>query len=253
MKTNLNKLTNTGVASLLMVIVSTSPAMAIPDTTNRNNELPSIACNRITTLKNNSEKTIDTQLSNLETVFANQLSKITEKEATNDQKITTTRTAAKNQFEEKIQTILAQTGLTESQIQAINDYKNNIQTANVTRQSAVDAARSEYRTALSNTVSAQQQILTQSVKNYKTAVSTAFNNANTNCSQAGSSAELRLSVKTARESLTAARETSKSAAAIKQLSETRNTAIKQADKIFTELATEYAKTLTENMKTQQQN
>lgn len=245
MKTVSNKINLAVILSLVLITASSTSVMAIENTVgNGTTQKAALTCDRMTTLKSSNEKTIAAQIKSLESVFTGRLSKISADEAAIDKKVESTRLTTENLFSEKIQTMLSQPGLTESQIKAINDYKVAMQQAESTRRSTIDSARTTYRAELLNLVTTKQQELTKSVDAYKATVLSALVAAKTNCGDGTAAATLRSSIKTARETLDASRAANKINTSVKQIATSRNNTIKQANETFKTAATEYAKTLT---------
>ncbi len=226
----------------IMVLLQISPAMAIVKPSNAD------ACTHITTLQSTNEAEMATHIAIMQTNFATRLAKITTDQAAVDQKVATARVNAHNQFEEKIKSMESQTGLTDTQKQAIETYKTDMNQAETTRETAIDKARTTYRTNLSNSALANQRTLTNAVNVYKTAVQSAFATASTNCGDGTALTTLKASIKTARETLTTTRTATKTTNEIKQYTTTRNDAIKAANKVFTDSVAQYTTTLTSALK-----
>lgn len=252
MKTTSNKsiLSMTGLALLLAALVA-SPSMAIVNqmTTTKETKGSSATCAHITTLESTNQATIATRMAGMQGDFTKRLATITANKTDIDQKLAITRAAASAQFESKLKSLEAQTGLTQVQLQAISTYKTDIQQAEATREKAVDAARTTYRAALLAEVQIHQQDLSSAVTTYQTAVTAAFTTAVTNCGDGAATASLKTTVKSARETLTAARHSDKVTTSIKQLATTRAAAIKTANEAFAISVGTYTTTLTTALQT----
>lgn len=240
MKANFNNLSAAAVTSLALVVTLVSPAMAVPEnapqglqSTNR-----SSVCTRLDNLGNSSIATISTHVTNLQAGFEARLSKISSNESSINQRITTAREKASSAFQERIQAMESKEGLTDTQIAAIETFKTNVEQAQQIRQTAVDSARSTYRTGLIDVVSANQQQIVQAANEYKVAAEAAFQNASENCANGEATSNLKAEIAAARQILTSARNGEELQAQIQQLRTTRNEAIKAANDAFkTSLAT----------------
>lgn len=254
MKTVSNKVIIASIISSALLALSTLPVAAISDNASDNSQSgsgtgSSATCTRISSLKNTNESGVAAKITTMQNNFTSNKLKLTENTAEVNQKLATARAAIKSQFEEKIQTMLSQTGLTDAQAQAINTYKIDMDQAEIVRETAVDAARNEYQLALINMVQSQQQNLINAANSYQTTVQAAFNTANTNCSDNNSMSTLRSAVKTARQTLTTARETTQTMTTARQQTTTRNAAIKAANEAFAESVATYSATLTAALET----
>jgi len=176
------------------------------------------------------------------TNYSNRLKKITSGETAADVKLATVRTNAKKQFQDKIAQLESTAGLTNAQKQAIETYKTGMETAEMARESAVDMARSNYRTALTALLEEQQKVLTNTAAAYQAAFEKAFAAATTDCNNANLPT-VKKAVQTAHQDLKTAVSNVKISDKIKQLETTRNNAIKTANDAFTKQATAYTKTL----------
>ncbi len=233
----------TSLALLLATLVA-APSMAIVSPTTTTNKGSSVACTHITTIESTNKATIATRMAGMQGDFAKRLTTITANKTDVDQKVASARAAANAQFESKIKSLEAQTGLTKIQLQAIATYKTDMQQAEVTREKAVDAARTTYRADLLAEVQTHQQDLSSAVAAYQTAVTAAFTTAATNCGDGTAVATLKTDVKSARETLTTARKSDKATTNIKQLATTRAASIKTANEAFAASVAIYTATLT---------
>lgn len=240
MKTISNIIKFAGSTGLLvgLLIISTLPAYAVPATENTSG-----ACTRIATLGDTSNATISGHIATMNNDFAARTANIANRSTTIDPKVDATRAKATQTFDTKITKIEAQTGLTAVQKTALETYLTNMHTAETTREAAVDAARTTYRTDLVTTVKTHQTNLTAAITTYQNSVSAAFTTAGANCGDGTAMATLKTSVKAARDTLKTARTDTKVAATIHTLITTRNTAIQAADTNFTQSAATYTSTL----------
>ncbi len=236
MKTISKSLKTLGLLSLTVVtaIAVTLPAFAVENTT-PGTESGVATCARITALSSSGRSSVSEKRSTLQTDFSKRLTNISTKQTGIDTKISDGRENASTKFNEKIASLEAQTGLTGAQKDAIATFKAGVAEAITVRKTSVDDARSAYRTALASQISTQQQALSSAVTTYQAAVTSAFTTAVANCTADNvvtTFASLKAGLKTARETLTAARTPDASKDAIKALIETRNTAIKAANQTF---------------------
>ena len=245
MKTISSKAIATGVASLLMVISATAPAFAVGGTTTTTNTGGTNAvCTRVATIMSTNEANLAAHIASMNDNFKARLTKMTADKTAIDQKVITERTNAQNQFEQRITEMEAKSGLTDAQKQAISTFKTNMETAEATREAAVDSARDTYRTALMTQVQNHQQALTSDVNAYQVAVQSAFATATQNCGDGTAITTLRAAVKTARGTLSSQRDSAKIASEIKTLAATRNAAIKAANDAFRSAVSTYTAELT---------
>lgn len=230
----------------MFAISTISPAMAVvlnPKT---------IACDNVSAIQTKNEAELATRIVTMQADFAARLAKITSDKTEIDNKITTNRTEAKKSFEENIQKLELQTGLTNAQKQAIMTYNTNMQLAEKTRETAVDSARSKYNTDLLNVVTKHHQTITEAVNTYQATVQSTFMTAKARCDNGMTTtnmSNLRTAIKLARETLTSSKTESEIKSQIKKLATTRNDAIKLADDHFKESATTYNTSLKVALKT----
>lgn len=235
MKTISNKLVTSVIASLTLVIVSVTPAVAIGNTEDTVGKATA-SCNRITVLKTTQSAAMSAKMTSLRSEFTNRLSTINEKNASIDQKVTTARETAKKQFEEKITAMLAQEGLTDTQKEAIKTFQASMEQSMEIRQTAVDKARSDYRTALAALVQNRQQAMLSATETLQASVQAAFDTAVLTCNQDGNMTTLRASIKTARDIYQTTRSSIKIKEDIQSIAAIRNTAVQDANKIFADSA-----------------
>lgn len=237
MKAN-SKFTLGMIAGLTIVatFITTTPSGAVTGT--------GASCTRITTLQSTTQATIATHIATMKTDFATRLTGISTRETTVDQSVATARANISTKFAAKVKELEAQAGLTPVQLTAIDAYKADMIKAEATREAAVDAARSAYRTSLAAEVQTHQTSLSSDVAAYQTAVTTAFTTAVANCGDGTALATLRSDVKTAHQTLETARKADKVTTDIKAFATTRNDAIKAADTAFATSAAAYTATLT---------
>ncbi|MFZ2125857.1 MAG: hypothetical protein WA087_04035 [Candidatus Saccharimonadales bacterium] len=241
MKTISSKLFISIIASLTLVLVSVTPAVAVvaEDTVGK----ASVSCARVTTLKSTQVAAMSARMASLRTEFTNRAATLNDKEASLDQKVDTARETAKKQFETKITAMLAESGLTDAQKEAINSFKTSMEQAMEIRQTAVDKARSDYRTALSTLVQNRQQAMLAITETLQASIQAAFDTAVLNCSQDGNMTTLRASIKTARDTYQTSRNSIKVKEDIQAIAAIRNTAVQGANKIFADSAQTLSVTL----------
>jgi len=208
-----------------------------------------IACANTLALKTKSETDLATNITTMQTNFAARLAKITANEKTIDTKIATNRTNAKKNFEDKIQKLELQTKptkLSDTQKQAVQTYKINMEKAETNREESVDSARATYRISLLNIVKARQQTITESVNIYQATVQSTFMTAEAKCADGKTTvnnANLKTSIQFARQTLTATKTESEIKTQIKKLATTRNAAIQAAKDKFSKQTATYSDTL----------
>lgn len=237
MKIISKKIIIAGILTPMLVLSAVSPAIAIPTTDQ------SEACTKADLLQSNNQTRLETHLTTMKTNFAARLTKMTSNKAEIEQKVTTNRLDAKTKFEERIQNLESIAGLTDTQKQAIETYRINMQQAETSRQTAVDSAREQYRAALMNTVTTQQQTLTQAANTYRITVQAAFETAKINCDDGTAMLTLRNTIKTARQTMVSTRTQTELKAQIKQHATIRNEAIKLANDAFKASAKTYTNAL----------
>ena len=142
MKTISKNILVAGLISPALVLAMVSPAMAVDS---NGQAARNAVCTKITALKSTSQATLSTHTATMQTDFAARLSKITSDAATVSQKLTTNRQENATKFDAKVQTLLAQPGLTDTQIQAIGTYSDSMKQAELDRETTVDTARANYR------------------------------------------------------------------------------------------------------------
>ncbi len=245
MKTISRNLLSISLISSVLILMSVSPVMGVVRQT-EDLKTSVATCTRISILQSASEAAIAVKITAMQNNFAARLAKITSDETAVDQKVTAARTDAQNRFAEKITAMDSKTSLTWNELSVIETYKKNMQAAKTTRETTVDKARNEYRTALSALITKHQQDLTDTATAYNASIKSAFATANINCTDgnSGTMSTLKSSVKTARQTLTTSRKSDKITTEIKQLATTRNEAIKAANAAFAKAAAEHTKTLT---------
>lgn len=254
MKTISKTLIIGGTVGLMAIVVGavSSPLFAVEEkttTTPKPATTSQEACTHIVTLAESSKTTLGTHLTEMQSDFSSRLSHISSDESGVDQKVAAARATATANFEAKIKALEGQSGLTAAQMQAIETFQTNVLQAKTTREAAVDTARAAYRTGLQNLVATHQATLEAAVVTYQTAVDDAFATAEAHCGDGTAVANLKTTVKAAREDLTHARQSDQTTgAAIKQLAATRNSAIKTADTAFKAAISSDADTLANSLK-----
>ena len=223
-----------------LVAVTAVPTFAVNTI---NNGASSASCTRIATLGNNTNTTIAGHAATMYADFANRLSGIANRDTVIDQKVTTSRTTSAGNFNTKISNLEAKTGFTVTQEMAIKTFATNMQTAEKTRETAVDAARASYRINLINLVKTHQAALRTATTTYQATVTAAFATASSQCSDGTASATLKATVKAARDTFKTARADTKITTEIKALITTRNTAIESANADFKKAVATYKATL----------
>jgi hypothetical protein len=201
------------------------------------------ACVHAVTLRNTNRDAMTDKVSTMNSAFTARLTKITTDKAAADKKLASARTAAKSQFESKIQKLESQVGLTDVQIQAIETYKNDMEMAKTTRETAVDKARTDYRNALAETISVQQKALYSAVVTYQAAFEAAFATATSNCTNGTNMSAVKTAIQSAHQTLKSAVADNKTTDNIKALMTTRNDAIEAANDVFTKQAATFTQTL----------
>jgi hypothetical protein len=224
--------------SLMLALVVITPAFAHDLTSGSGGAKPQEAatvCAHILALSTSSKSTIATKQSELQADFSKRLAAISSRQAAVDSKVTAYRTDASAKFDAKIQSLQAETGLTDVQKAAIGTYKTSVQSAESVRETAVDSARSAYRTGLATVVANQQQALSTASLNYQSTVNAAFSTASADCTTTSAATVmsiLRAAVKAARATLDTARTPDTTKVAIQQLATTRDASFKTANSAF---------------------
>ena len=216
----------------LMTVFSFAPAFAV-DTTS---DTTTSVCTKIGTLSITSKTVVAGKITAMQTDFSNRLSTLSSNQTAIDAKIAADRSAASSKFDTTITSLKAESGLTATQSTAIDTFQAGVKAAELIRTTAVDNARSTYRTGLATQIATHQQNLSTAATAYQAAVTAAFTTATTNCTDANGAATLatlKASIKSARDALTTARSDAKVSAAIKALAATRDASIKSADDAFT--------------------
>jgi hypothetical protein len=223
-----------------LVAVTAVPTFAVNDA---NNGASSASCTRIATLSSSTNTTIAGHAATMYADFANRLSGIANRDTVIDQKVAAARTISAGNFSTKISNLEAKTGFTVTQETAIKTFATNMQMAETTRETAIDAARASYRINLISLVKTHQAALRTATTTYQAAVSAAFVTASTQCGDGSASATLKATVKAGRDTFKTARADAKITTEIKALITTRNTAIESANADFKKAATTYKATL----------
>lgn len=238
MKTILSRILITTILSPSLILLTVSPALAVI-----NSDITPAACLHVITLRSAGRDAMATNLAKMNKGFSDRMKKIASNKASVDKKVTTSRANAKNLFESKLKKLESKAGWTSAQKQAIATYKTNMELAKTTRDLAVDTARTNYRSALANLITAQQKDLTAAVITYQKAFEKAFATANANCSKGANMSAVKTAVQSAHQTLKTAITKANNKDKIKQLATTRNNAIKSADDTFIKQAASYTKTL----------
>lgn len=205
-------------------------------------------CSRFANLGDSSRSTLQTKSTELKSDFAKRLADITSRQTAVDQKVTSTRANAAAEFDAKIEKLRTAAGTDQAKLTAIDTYVTNMKEAAKTRNAAVDAARTAYRTALSADITAHQQAISAAVAAYQAAVASAVATAKANCGDGTAAVTLKAAVKTARETLQSARKSDKVTSNVKALAATRESAIKAANEAFRASAKTNAQTLAAALK-----
>jgi len=224
-------------------LVGVTPSFAIEDVrpeetnvqTTTETRREAATCSRITALATSGKRAVSEKRSELQTGFSQRIANVSTRQTDVDKKISDARTTATNTFEEKIKRLQAIDGLTTEQLGAIDTFKTDVEAAQLNRRTAVDNARSVYRTGLTTLVASNQQTLSGTTTTYQTAITAAFTIAAANCTPANVAATLatlQASIKSARESLKSQRTPDTNKEAIKALAVTRQAAIKSANDTF---------------------
>jgi hypothetical protein len=205
--------------------------------------MTSSTCLHVVTLRTAGRDSLATNLAKMYTNSSNRLKKIVADKIVADKKLAINRANAKTSFEEKLVKLESTAGLTNVQKQAIETYKTDMELATVTRETAVDKARTDYSNALESTVLSQQTALTNAAVTYQTAFEKAFAVATSSCSKGVNMSAVKTAVQTAHQDLKTAISKLKTSDQIKQLATTRNDAIKTATNTFSKQAATFTQTL----------
>jgi hypothetical protein len=235
MKTISSKLAISIIASLTLVLTSITPAVAVSNVEDTVGKT-SASCTRVAALKNTQVAAMTAKMTTLRSEFENRQTTMSTKDAALNQKVATARETAKKEFEAKIAAMLAQEGLTDVQKEAITAFQTSMEQSMEIRRTAVDNARSTYRTALSALVQNRQQAMLTAAETLQTSVQAAFDIAVSTCDQDGSLTTLRAAIKTARETYQTTRSSIKVGDDIKAIAAIRNTTVQDANKVFADSA-----------------
>lgn len=243
MKTISKLITGSGVGIIAFAMVIALPVGAISVSRVPTNQSTTERCARVKTLAEASKAKLSERLSAMQLDFQKRLANISSRQDTVDQKATTFRAERNDKFDAKVAELGNKADITEAQLAAIDEFSKDIHAAELTRETAVDAARATYRQALNQAVTEHQTKLLGAATSFQAAVNTAFTTAQSTCSDTGSLATLKTSVKTARESFQTTRKTEVAKATIKQLAETRRSTVETANATFRKSITTSAETL----------
>jgi len=217
---------STGALMLVMMVAPTSALSMNRITTDQSS---SVRCERIQTLAEASEAKLAERLSAMQLDFQKRLTNIGSRHDAVDQKATAFRAERSDKFESRVAELRDKNGVSETQLAAIDAFETAIKTAETTRETAVDTARATYREALDQAVAQHQAELFNAAMVFQAAVKAAFTTAKANCADTAVAATLRSSIKTAREAFGATRKAEPTKSSIKQLAETRRTAVQAAN------------------------
>ncbi|MCX6728280.1 MAG: hypothetical protein NTV39_00720 [Candidatus Saccharibacteria bacterium] len=238
MKTILSKILITTIISPALVLLTVSPVLAVD-----NSDITPPECLRVITLRTTGREGFATNLAKMNTGSSDRMKKIAASKSNVDKQLTTARENAKKKFEQEVAKLESTTGLTDSQKQAIETYKSDMENAKITREFAVDTARTEYQRAMASAVTEQQTALTAAVITYQTSFEKAFATVTTNCAKGTNMAAVKTAVQTAHKDLKTTISNLKTSDKIKQLTKTRDDAIKTARDDFAKQAAILTKTL----------
>lgn len=204
-------------------------------------------CTAINTIANNGTSAINTKLGAMSSDFTGRLTTITTNLDVVDKKITEARATAATNFDTKISDLKSTQDISDTQLAAIEQYKTDMLAAEKTRETAVDAARATYRAGLVDAVKSYQDSLTGSANTFKSTAASYFQWAKDQCAADKNQTTIRTWLKgyiaTTKSTFAGARGTDTTKAKISELAQTRNQAIADANKAFTDAATGYAATL----------
>ncbi len=237
MKTTFNRISAAAFVAVVTLSLPALPASAVDSTAK-----PSTFCTRIGSLMSANESTLDAHVATMKSDFAARTAQLGANQQNLDQKVAAARAKTLESFNQKVADLAAQEGLTDAQKTAIETFKTDMTTAEQTRRTAVDAARGTYRTQLKATITNYQTSLTNAVTTYQAAVRSAFSGASTGCGDGSALTTLRTNLKTARETLQASLK--RDNIGIKELAQTRRSAVQAANTSFKESVREYTATLT---------
>lgn len=173
--------------------------------------------------------------------------KVQERQTTRTQQLTQARIKA-NQDRQVIYQQLMAKATTDAQKQAVITFQNTIEAAVTTRQTAVDAARQAYWSALDNALVSRKTAVDTARQNFFSAVQTALTTASSQCTAGTAPATVRqtfqAALQTAKTQFSANRKAvDKIGPQVKALVQTRNTAIKKAMDDFKKTAEQARLTL----------
>jgi len=231
------------VTALVVALLVGAPSFALTSTPAQTTQGSEARCARFATLAGVANTKMSERIAAMEVDFQKRLSIISGRHDAVDQKVATSRTAALDKFDLKVTELKSKTGLTTEQSTAIDAFVTSMKEAQAARAQAVDSARATYRAALSEEITAHQARLLQAALVFQRSVSAAFTKAQANCAESTANDVLRNEIKTARDIFQTARKAEVTGSSVKQLAETRRTAIKAANEEFVKKAKEYTATL----------
>lgn len=243
MKTISRRIIVAGVAATLLSSSSPLTVGAVPVADSEED-----FCTRVLSLMDTNQAAVGTKIQAMQAKFSTRIAQMATDQSARDEGAAQARTAAKQQFEQKLTSLLAREGLSEDQVTAIETFRENVTEAEETREAAVDQALETYRSNLANTISAQQTSLIQAADRYREAITTAFTNASNSCEDSRSLATLRIGIKNARQALTTKRNNTQVGDDIRTIAATRREAIKAANEAFRSTIKEFSQTLTAALK-----
>lgn len=238
------KVTRTGSVSILTaMLLLVTPSYAMTSTPAATAPAANGACARFTTLAAASSTKINERIAAMEVDFQRRLTIISGRHDAVDLKVATFRTTALDKFDLKMDALKSEKNLTPEQVTAIEEFVNNMKEAEVARVQTVDSTRATYRSAMLEEVNARQAHLLQAALVFQRSVAASFTKAQSTCADATAGTTLRSEIKTARETFRTARKAEVIESSVKQLAETRRSAVKVANEEFIKKVKEYTATL----------
>jgi|GEM_PF-1023445 len=153
-----------------------------------------------------------------------------------DQKMKQVRDQAASTTDAVMQQLMER-AQTEAQKQAVTTFQQQVRTAAAVRKAAVDAAMNDFRQGLDNEAASREQAAQQAASQYRTAVQAAIAKAKSDCSAGTDPEQVRsaymAALKNAQQTLQQARQgLDNRGETIRQLTQTRNQAVRKAAEDF---------------------
>lgn len=235
-----------GTATIVLATTSSVSAVTVPSVSSV--KTSSAACTKLATTITTKQAAMTQKIATMQADFQKRLQTISSNQAAVDQKAATYRSNFAQKFDAAVDKLRQEPQLADTQKKAIDTYHTNVMADEKTREQAVDAARSSYRTAYAAQVTTHQAALTKAATTLQTDILAAFSTAQANCGDGSAVSTLRGSVKKARDTFKSTRTDSAIKTNVEQLAATRNSAVKAADSAFKQQLQAETATLKQTLK-----